>query len=414
MPRAHIVLRFTICLAASSTVAPPAWGTVTSSVIDGVLTITGDDEDNEVHVRCGGDATVLINGSDPDTGPAACADLTSIVVTGGDRADYIDLRRVHRTTFPAVSSVTTEAGDEDDTVWGSDTPDSIHAGDGRDQIFGDPTLDDVIDGGKGTDLLVTSIDSNVTITSDGLTTEAGTFTFTAIENLYLNGGRAPQTFDGRGFSGRLSVSARGGDDRILGGSGNNLLSGDQGMDRIVGGPDDDSYLDGGSGKDIVIGKAGDDHLISGFAKHDRLRGGRGNDAFCCVFGSDKALFSGGPGVDSVRAFVDFGTAVVSDSFVTSQGDTARLRSVEEAFVDAPDAGGGIVIDASRFSGNAHLWGGSFGGADVLIGGSGRDELFGLDGNDELDGGPGRDELDGGPGTDECDGGQGDDRVTHCE
>ena len=127
-----------------------------------------------------------------------------------------------------------------------------------------------------------------------------------------------------------------------------------------------------------------------------------------------AMFSGGSGTDSVRAFLDFGTAVISDSFITSQGDTARLRSIEEADVSAPDSGSGLVIDASHFSGSTRLSGGTYGGADVLIGGSGHDELFGLDSDDELDGGRGRDTLDGGTGNDTCEGGPGADRITHCE
>jgi Ca2+-binding RTX toxin-like protein len=411
-PRARIVPFLTICLAASSTIVSPAWGAVTSSVIDGVLTITGDEQEDQIRVSCGADATVLINEADPDTGPAPCAEVTSMVVTSGGRADHIDLQRVRLTAFPALSSVTIDAGRENDTVWGSDAPDVIAAGVGNDRIFADPTLEDAIEGGEGSDRLFTSIDSDVTIMGDAFTTPTGTFTFAAIEIVTLSGGRSPQTIDGRPFSGDLFIYGGGGDDRILGGSGKNHLRGDRGNDHIVGGPDDD-YLDGSDGRDVLIGMGGDDFLVA-FSDNDRLRGGRGHDAFCCVFGSDNALFSGGPGIDSVRAFLDFGTAVLSDSFVTSQGDTARLRSIEEAFIDAPDAGGGIVIDASRFSGSTHLEGGTFGGADLLIGGSGRDKLFGLDDDDALHGGGGRDVLDGGPGTDACDGGPGADRITHCE
>jgi Ca2+-binding RTX toxin-like protein len=126
------------------------------------------------------------------------------------------------------------------------------------------------------------------------------------------------------------------------------------------------------------------------------------------------VFSGGSETDSVTAFVDFGTAMVADSYVTSQGDRARLRSIEEASVAAPTPACEIVIDASRFSGRGHLEGGAFGGDDILIGGSGPDALFGLDGNDELSGGPGRDALDGGSGTDACDGGSGADSTIRCE
>ena len=396
----------------SATFVTPAWGVVTPSVRDGVLTITGDEDHDEIVVHCP-DENVFVTAEMPGTGPAPCADLTSIVVTSGGGDDRIDLRPVGLGKFAALASVTIDAGDGNDDVFGSAAPDAIDGGGARDEIFADPALQDVIEGGDGPDLLVTSFDSDVLITEDAFTTPLGTFTFATVEMVEVSGGRSPQVMDGRNFSGRLALLGAGGDDRILGGLGRNFLIGERGEDRIVGGPGDD-YLDGGYGRNAVIGKTGDDLLISTLGTNDRLDGGPGGDEFCCVFRSDGALFSGGPGTDAVRAIVDFGTAMVSDSFVKSQGHTARIRSVEEAFVDAPEASSGVVIDASRFSGRTHLEGGRFGGNDVLIGGSGPDELFGLDGDDELDGGGGRDTLDGGPGADICDGGPGRDGITHCE
>jgi Ca2+-binding RTX toxin-like protein len=410
--KARIILLLLACTAASFTTVPPAWGDVTSSVINDVLTITGDEYDSDITVTCA-DAKLLVNYADPDTGPALCADLTSIVVTDDAGNDEVDLQGVRPGAFPAVTSVTVDAGSGSDDVFGSDMPDAINGGDGGDEIYADPLLGDTIDGGGGADRLGTSLESDVTISEDSVSTPMGTFTFPGIEKLAILGGREAQTIDGRAFNGTLGVSGKGGDDLIQGGSGRNFLAGDSGTDHIVGGPEDD-FLDGGEGGgNVVIGRAGDDHF-TGFAGSGRMRGGPGDDSFCCVFGSNHAVFSGGPGTDSVRAFVDFGTAVLADSYVMSQGDRARLRSIEEAFVTAPDAGSGIVIDASRFSGRTSLHGGSFGGDDVLIGGSGPDALFGRDGDDELSGGPGRDALDGGRGTDACDGGSGADSTNRCE
>jgi Ca2+-binding RTX toxin-like protein len=411
-PTLRIVPWLTTCVIGSLAIVAPAWGVVTSTVAGGALTIIGDEDDDDIRVRCGVDKNVLVNDEAPGTGPAPCADLTSIAVTSNAGDDDIDLHRVVLPDFSALSAVSIDAGTDNDSIRGSGIPDAITAGDGRDDIRSDPVLGDNVDGGDETDQLITRIESDVTITPDALTTAAGTFAFAGIEYIFMIGGENPQTIDGRAFPGPMYVDGRGGNDRILGGSGTNSLGGSRGDDRIVGGPAGDA-LYAGKGKDVVIGKGGGDTLevASG---DDHVRGGPGNDRFCCVYQSDAGLLDGARGVDSVSGWIDAGTALLSDSRVTIQGYRARLRSIEAASITAPDAGSGVVIDASRFSGRTSLQGGAVGGDDILIGGTGPDALFGLDGNDELRGGGGRDALDGGPGADSCDGGPGDDRITHCE
>lgn len=84
----------------------------------------------------------------------------------------------------------------------------------------------------------------------------------------------------------VPVTIRGGpgDDRLVGGSGNDLLIGEAGADRIQ----------GGSGNDVLRGEAGADILHGGLG-NDVLRGGFGNDVLIGGAGDD--LLRGGPGRD---------------------------------------------------------------------------------------------------------------------
>ena len=118
-------------------------------------------------------------------------------------------------------------------------------------------------------------------------------------------------------------------DTLNGYAGNDLLWGGDGSDVLLGGNGNDS-LDGGAGKDYLSGGNGSDRLFGGFGD-DILLGGNGKDVLC-----------GGDGHDKLAG------------------------------------------------GNAQ---------DVLDGGKGCDLLSGENGNDMLNGGLGADKLSGGLGSD---------------
>lgn len=97
----------------------------------------------------------------------------------------------------------------------------------------------------------------------------------------------------------FEVNADGGDDRISvtnqvtipvtmrGGSGDDILTGGRGPDKLIGGSGDD-VLSGGGGADLLIGSAG----------HDFAAAGPGNDVI--VTDSGKDVVRPGAGEDSVR------------------------------------------------------------------------------------------------------------------
>lgn len=74
---------------------------ITSDVTSGILTITGDATGNSITVTCA-TGNVKINAADPDTGVAACASLSQIIVDGGDGDDTIDLSGVNMTDFSGL------------------------------------------------------------------------------------------------------------------------------------------------------------------------------------------------------------------------------------------------------------------------------------------------------------------------
>jgi uncharacterized protein len=161
------------------------------------------------------------------------------------------------------------------------------------------------------------------------------------------------------------ICAGGGDDRVAGGDGDDEIDVGRGDDRVDGG-DGDDVIDGGRGDDLVDGGE-DDDVIDGGRGDDRVEGGEGGDEIDAGRGDDRV--EGGDGEDALDG---------------GRGDD-RLDGGDED--DTLDGGPGD---------------------DHLDGGDDDDRLSGGDGDDHLDGGDGRDELDGGPGDDHEDDGRGGD------
>lgn len=156
-------------------------------------------------------------------------------------------------------------------------------------------------------------------------------------------------------------------ENAIGGSGADVIIGNQGGNKLDGGAGDDR-LTGGNGYDRLMGGSGND-ILDGGNGNDRAMGGSGNDTIRLGAGSDAA--NGEAGNDIIHG----------------------------------DGGNDNLIGAA---GNDTLYGGT--GADVLSGWTGHDRLFGGDGNDRLLGGWGNDTLSGGSGNDWLKGMGGNDRL----
>jgi phospholipase/lecithinase/hemolysin len=123
----------------------------------------------------------------------------------------------------------------------------------------------------------------------------------------------------------------GGNDVLLGGLGNDVADGGAGSDLMAGGAGNDR-LSGGDGPDVLAGNAGDDTLnggpgddalIDGLGS-DTLSGGPGNDWFFATraqllggSGNDIDHFNGGAGFDTLALLLDPATLAVEQAHVDS-------------------------------------------------------------------------------------------------
>ena len=439
-----------VIVASLIVLAPEAEATVTSLVTSGVLTVTSDDDADRITVGCSASGSLRVNGAQPDSGSVVCSVITSIVVNAGGGADLIFLQRVTEVSFTAIQQVSVEAGDGNDEVLASGVLDSVSVGAGRDYVEASMIQGDTVDGGDGSDTLRTDVESDVIVSNEALTFPAGAVPLTSVETVWIDATDGPETIDAHLYTGSLIVSSGGGDDRVIGGSGQNDVNSGAGDDEVTGGPasdfisagDGDDTISGGTGgnqlkagegNDVVDGGPDGDSIVTGdgndvarghgggdlFASapgRDQLMGGAGNDNFSLFtpesVGSGTS-FVGGSGKDSLKAQNLGRRTTLSDSTIESVIGDAQIRSIELTLLYASESETRpLRIDAHGFSGEVGIVGGY--NDDLIIGGLGNDDLFGYQGDDTILGGPGNDRLDGDEGSDRCDGGPDRDRLVHCE
>ncbi|MEP6487929.1 DUF4347 domain-containing protein [Microcoleus vaginatus GB2-A3] len=147
----------------------------------------------------------------------------------------------------------------------------------------------------------------------------------------LIGGSGNDFISGRKASDSLDGGA--GDDSIYGGRGLDTLTGGSGSDILFGGRGADS-LEGGEGNDSLYAGKGDDTLLGGFGD-DFLSGENGNDFMIGGSGIDRFLLSPSTGSDTV---VDFEVGI--DKFAIDNGLTFQQLEISQT------AGGTLLKVAS--------------------------------------------------------------------
>ena len=421
--------------------AAPASASVTVSTTGSQMTVSGDAAADtvrltesvvgrypvsDVAIRVDNDAGVVPGpGCVPESSTAAsCSEPSGgVAVTLGGGADRI-------TTGFLYVPVTAEGGDGNDTLGpvsgtldggqgddvllargysrtvvaggaGSDTVrfteyDAYAVVGAGDQGTGTRVAGDVerLEGSPGTDSFFIGKDAarNLTVIGNG---SSDTTSFT------LLGDRVRVTLDGAandGRDGEQNVQTEGviggsGDDEITGDGGINALAGGGGNDTLTGGDEGDT-LNGGAGNDSVRGGAGNDRLdggsgadeVLGADGRDSLGGGEGNDRVAGGPGGD--TLDGGSGADVLRGEAEGDRVTYA---ATSQAVTVTLDD------KANDGVGGENDDVG-------------GDIEKITGGGGDDTLTGAGGDQEIDGGPGSDRIDGGDGNDKIVGGSGEDSV----
>ncbi|QAU32824.1 VCBS domain-containing protein [Janthinobacterium sp. 17J80-10] len=354
------------------------------------------------------------------------------------------------------------AGSGNDSIDGGEGDDVISAGDGDDSIIGGSGNDGIIAGSGNDSVSGGEGNDNLQAGSGNDTVDAGS------GNDQINGGEGDD-----------SINAGTGDDSVVGGAGNDTLDGGSGTDTLDYSAESDPVninLTTGSGTgtgigsdtlanfENVVGGAGND-TISGNDAANRVTGGAGSDSIATGAGNDWILF------DAADALVDAGigvdTLAIADNTVVDfmAIDNSRFVGIEEidltgngvqsivlnaadvvAFSDTTDtlkihgdAGDKLTLSGNWI--NAGTQPVSYNGASsqpyvkltlaidgsttatvlvdpamtldiVYLGSASNDTLSGGGGADNVDGGAGNDSLDGAAGADSVYGGVGNDTIIY--
>jgi Ca2+-binding RTX toxin-like protein len=261
-------------------------GTIVANVADGILSVNGTTQGDDVIVRCEG-GRVTVNHHHPSPGPTACADLRRILVFAGEGADRVSLVDVTATAFDRLTATSVSGQLGDDALIGSEIRDDLIGGGGADSLMGGRGRDHLTPGPGGGEALGGKGRDTVSLAGDGdwkindarsrLVQADEITSLGSIELATVTGGPRANLIFGDSFTGDLRLKGRGGGD---------LLQAGGGKDRILGGGGND-FVQAGSGDDEIEGGTGDDSL-SGESGKDELSGGGGADT--C---------RGGPGADSL-------------------------------------------------------------------------------------------------------------------
>ena len=291
-----------------------------------------------------------------------------------------------------VENVT--GGKGDDTLVGSDLRNVLTGGEGNDTLRGganlvcaDVSSGDVLVGGLGDDLLDLGVVSCWAVLTGGLGTDT-------VDYSARSAGLA-LSLDTKANDGEIGENGNLGADVevVIGGSGNDVITGSALADRLL----------GGDGNDVISGLAGNDVLVGG-AGADVLNGGAGVDLvdYSSALGGlvvtlcdDPTELTGAPTSPPSGAI---GCLAADDGEI---GENDQVVNCE--WVKGGPAGDALSADPRATSkANAILEGGP--GSDVITGGVGNDALYGDDDDDTLVGGAGDDYLEGCAGDDAMDGG----------
>lgn len=226
---------------------------------------------------------------------------------------------------------------DDDSILGGDGNDLMFGGGGNDFFYGDNGAD-IIKGGGGTD-----------------TVDYWNF---AKEGVWVD------LASGTGSRGMAAGDQYYGIENVGGTNFNDVITGDEGANRVRG-YDGNDVIKGGGGADDLIGDDGDDtikggagaDILEGGRGYDQLMGGTGDDAYWAT-DQDTLVESAGEGYDTVYALGDF---VLPDNI-----EALNLRSH------------GAVNGTGNAQSNV-IFGNSY--DNIIDGGGSNDSLVGGGGND---------------------------------
>jgi Ca2+-binding RTX toxin-like protein len=441
---------FAVLLAAATTLALPA---VASAARLGVsqgqhgafISYTAEPgETNNVRITLDGSRWNVSDTGATITGPLAASAPNPAAPNNYGYCKSVDAHHAYCYTLGAMANTIVHLGDKNDTYFQSA---SVSAStEDRNEIWGDAGDDtiqasgwiEILHGGDGNDTLITGDKY-----CDRFYGDAGNDTFRTSAPITCNaglqgpqGGPGSDTFDfsnrGEAITATANSTSYPGIENFIGGSGNDVLTGDAGPNTLVGnkgndtlnGLGGDDVLDPGIGKDTISGGEGGDtvtyasrtasvslsddgvandgqsgendnigadveNLIGGKAS-DKLTGNASDNVFDGGGGTVSDTIVGGGGTDTVsyanrtsNLVVNLNDGLANDGAAGENDSLTGISNVIGGYgndtITGTDLPAGIVKTPPPGSPAASS------GRNILAGGPGNDTLNGLGGNDTLEG-----------------------------
>ena len=314
-----------------------------------------------------------------------------------------------------------------DTLTGSDQVNVISGGDAADIIDGYPNATcpvgggDVLNGNAGADIFKMDTYPNCgAILNGGDGSDSADFSLrTADLTITIDGTANDGDATGNSGAGE-KANVKADVEVVLGGDGNDEITGSANADELHGGNGDDT-LNGGAGNDVLYGGPGNDE-VNGGADDDSVVESGNDTAYspAIAAGTGDDVVNGGAGVDKVSyasrtadltitlcvnaAATGAPTGTPGGECTDDDGDPLLTEKDNLVNVEWVASGDGDD-DITGAEGDEIIEGGA--GDDVIHGGDGSDSLYGDGGDDLLYGEDGDDYVEGGAGDDLQNGGIGD-------
>jgi Ca2+-binding RTX toxin-like protein len=230
------------------------------SLIDGQLSIAGTSKADVISTRiAGGKIVVSVNAN---FAKYSLANVSSIVINGKEGSDFL-------TNGASDIPCTLIGGKGDDILSGGMGNDFLDGGSGYDCLYG-LAGDDTLDGGIRVDNIMGGSGSDTT----SYATRSKSVTVDLLQGIGGENGEEDQL---------TSI------ENVIGGDGDDSLTGDDEDNILNGGVGDDTLI-GNGGEDLLNGNAGNDFFDSVDNEADTLYGGNGYDSII-NFDSDSDLYT---------------------------------------------------------------------------------------------------------------------------